>query len=300
MIEITFLGTGSAIPTKRRNTSAIWLRHEGESFLWDCGEGTQRQLMSSKINFMKIDRIFITHWHADHWAGIIGLMQTMNLEGRKKPLYIYGPEAERFVGDLLDLDYWGPGFKVISKKVPYEGSEETIVYDSDNFYISSIPVKHTVPAVGYCIREKDVVNVDIKKANKLFGLKQGPLVGKLKTNGEVMIKGKKVTMKDVGVVKRGVKVVYSGDTKKCENLVKLSKNADLLIHDSTFLENRDDRMHTGVKDAVDTAKKAKVKSLILTHFSRRYTDVKPLEKEAKKMFKNTKLAEDFMELKVKV
>ena len=91
MLEIIFLGTGSGIPDKKRNHSSIWVQHEEECMLWDCGEGTQRQLMEVKKSFMKIDRIFITHWHADHWAGLIGLMQTMNLEHRKKPLYIYPP-----------------------------------------------------------------------------------------------------------------------------------------------------------------------------------------------------------------
>ena len=113
MLEIVFLGTGSGIPSKRRNHAAIWLRYEGETLLWDCGEGTQRQLLKAGINFMKIDRIFITHWHADHWAGLIGLIQTMNLEKRRKALHIYGPDAERFVGDILDLDYWGPRFRVV-------------------------------------------------------------------------------------------------------------------------------------------------------------------------------------------
>ncbi|MBU0530162.1 MAG: ribonuclease Z [Candidatus Aenigmatarchaeota archaeon] len=298
MIELVFLGTGSAIPTKRRNTSAIWLRYEGESFLWDCGEGTQKQLMTAKLNFMKISRIFITHWHADHWAGLLGLMQTMSLEKRKQPLYIYGPEAERFVGDLLDLDYWGPSFKVIPKKVPYEGKDETVIYETPQFYISSTPVNHTVPAVGYAIKVKDVWNVDIKKANK-YGLKQGPLVGKLKEKGEIEFKGKTITMKDVGVMKRGEKLVYSGDTRKCDALISLAKDADVLIHDSTFLENREDRMHTGVKEAVEAAKKSNSKMLVLTHFSRRYTDLKPLEKEAKSLFKNTRIAEDFMRMKIK-
>jgi len=298
MIEIIFLGTSSAVPTKWRNHPAIWVRHEAESFLWDCGEGTQKQLMTAKINFMKISRIFITHWHADHWAGLIGLMQTMNMEHRKSPLYIYGPEAEMFVGDLLDLDYWGPGFRVIPKNVPYEGKDETVIYETKELCISTIPVNHTVPAVAYAIKEKDVVNVDIEKANK-YGLKQGPLVGKLKQHGKIVLKGKEITMDDVGVVKKGAKVVYSGDTRKCDTLISLAKDADVLIHDSTFLENREDRMHTGVKDAVEAAKKAKVKQLVMTHFSRRYTDVKPLEIEAKKIFKNTKMAEDFMHLKVK-
>ncbi len=299
MLELVFLGTGSGIPTKKRNHAAIWLRYEGESFLWDCGEGTQRQLMIAKLSFMKINRIYITHWHADHWAGIIGLMQTMNLEKRRRNLYIYGPDAERFVNDILDLDYWGPRFRVIAKNVPYEGREITTIFKTKRFEIQSIPVKHSVPAVAYCFKEYDRWNVDIKKAEKLYGLKQGPLVGKLKRDGILKFKGKTIKLEDVGILRKGVKVVYSGDTQTCENLEKISENADILITDATFEEEQETRMHSGAKDAAKLAKKMGVKKLVLTHFSRRYVDVRPLVEEAKKIFPNTVAAEDFMKIVLK-
>jgi ribonuclease Z len=299
MLEIVILGTGSGIPTKRRNHPAIWLRHEGHSFLWDCGEGTQRQLMSARLSFMKVDRIFITHWHADHWAGLLGLLQTMNLEKRKKSLQIYAPDAERFVSDILDLDYWGPRFKVLAANVPYEGSSETKLFSTKDFEISSIPVEHTVPAVAYCFKEKDRWNVDIEKMRKLYGLGQSPLVGKLKKRKEIVFKGQKIRMKDVGILKKGVKVVYSGDTIACRNLERLSKGADVLICDATFEAERESRMHSGAKEAAQIAKKTGVKQLVLTHFSRRYTSVKPLLEEAKKIFPNTAAAEDFMKIELK-
>jgi ribonuclease Z len=299
MLEIVFLGTGSGIPDGRRNHSAIWLQYEDEAMLWDCGEGTQRQLMIAKKSFMKIDRIFITHWHADHWAGLIGLMQTMNMEHRKKPLYIYGPDAERFVSDILDLDYWGPRFEIKAANVPYEGDEPNLVYHSKEFDVLSIPVKHTVPSVAYMFKERDYWNVDIKKAEKLYGLKQSPLIGVLKEKGRVILKGKTVTLEEVGIKRSGLKAVYSGDTKYCENLVKLSKGADLLIHDATFAEEEKTKMHSGVGDAAQVAKKAGVKQLILTHFSRRYRNVKELEEDARKIFKNTQAAQDFMRVELK-
>lgn len=298
MIELTFLGTGSSIPTVKRSHASIWVRHEKEVMLFDCGESTQTQILKARHNFMRIDRIFITHWHADHWAGLIGLILTMNMERRKKPLYIYGPEADRFVRDILDLGYWGVGFSLIPKHVPYEGDEITSVLKTKDFEITSIPVEHSVPSVGYCFKEHDTINVDIKKAEKLYGLKQGPIVGKLKNNGEITFKGKKITLKDVGYTKKGVKIVYSGDTSPCDNIVKLAESADVLIHDATFTEEIEDRKHSGAKEAAEIAKKAKVKKLILTHFSRRYTDEKVLEKEAKKIFKNSVAAKDFMKLRV--
>lgn len=298
MIELTFLGTGSSIPTAKRNHASIWLRHEGEVMLFDCGEGTQTQILKSGHNFMKIDRIFITHWHADHWAGLIGLILTMNMEERKRPLYIYGPEADRFIRDILDLGYWGAGFRLIPKHIPYEGDEITSVLKTKDFEITSIPVEHSVPSVGYCFKEHDTINVDIKKAERLYGLKEGPLVGKLKKTGEVTVKGKKITLDDVGFKKKGAKIVYSGDTSPCKNMVKLAESADVLIHDSTFTEEIEDRRHSGAKEAAETARKANVKKLILTHFSRRYTDEKVLEKEARKIFKNSVAAKDFMKLSV--
>jgi len=298
MLEIVFLGTGSGIPSKRRNHAAIWLRYEGDHMLWDCGEGTQRQLLKAGLNFMKIDRIFITHWHADHWAGLIGLIQTMNLEKRKRALHIYGPDAERFVSDILDLDYWGPRFRITPMTVPSEGDEITTLLKTRDFEVLSTPVKHTVPAVAYCFKERDRVNVDLKKAAK-FGLRQGPLIGKLKMKGEIEYKGKKVNLKDVSDTNQGLKVVYSGDTKSCKNLGSIANDADVLIHDATFIEEKDNRMHTGAKEAAQIAKQANVSKLVLTHFSRRYQDMKDIEKEAKKLFKNTVIAEDFLRLELK-
>lgn len=299
MLEIVFLGTGSGIPSKRRNPASIWLRYEDESMLWDCGEGTQRQMMLYKVGFMKINHIFITHWHADHWAGLIGLLQTMNLEGRKENLYIYGPEAERFVGDILDLDYWGPRFKIIAKDIPFEGEELNLVYVSKKFEIHSIPVNHTVPSVAYLFKEKDSWNIDIKKSEELYGLTEGPAVGRLKKYGAIRYRDQKVNIEDVGVLTPGTKVVYTGDTKPCRNLETISKGVDLLIHDATFMDEKQNRMHSDSKSAAMLAKKAGVKELVLTHFSRRYTDLKPLRDEAKKIFPKTRVAEDGMRINIK-
>lgn len=299
MLEAVFLGTGSGIPSKRRNPAALWLQYEAKCMLWDCGEGTQKQLMTAGLNFMKINRIFITHWHADHWAGLIGLMQTMNLEKRKRSLEIYGPEAERFVGDILDLDYWGPRFRVIGKDVPYEGSEPVQILKEDRFKILSIPVEHTVPSVAYAFQEDDSWNVDIKKAEQLYGLKQGPMVGKLKDKGSIVLKGKTVTLEDVGVLRPGIRLVYSGDTRTCQNLLTISKGADLLICDATFGDEMETRMHSSARETALLAKRAGVKRLAITHFSRRYQDVRELENDAKKVFPNTFAAEDFMRVKLK-
>ncbi len=171
--------------------------------------------------------------------------------------------------------------------------------ETDDYQILSIPVFHSVPSVAFCFQEKDKLNLDDKKLNKL-NIKRGPWLKKLKKLGEIEYKGTKVKIGDVGHVKKGLKVVYSGDTKPCENVVKISKDADLLIHDGTFLEEDvGSKSHADVKEAAKLAKKAKVKELVLTHISRRYTDLKELEDQAKSVFKNSRAAYDFMKIKLK-
>lgn len=303
MIEVIFLGTVSGIPTKDRNHSAIIFNHYGEkkeTMLLDCGEGTQRQMLIAGINFMDIDKIFITHWHADHFAGLIPLIQTMNLEKRQKPLYIFAPEAERFVSDIIDLGYFGLKFEVEAVDLPFEGGEPHKIFETDDYEMFSIPTMHTVPSVAFAIHEKERWNVDPAKLKRLK-LRPGPWMKELKETGEAEYDGKKVLLKDVASGNRGLKVVYTGDTKPCKTVEKISEGADLLIHDGTFLEVGEvkGKHHADVSQAAEIAKAAGVKELILTHVSRRYKDTKPLETQARKLFKKTRVAYDFMKVEVK-
>lgn len=301
VIEVTFLGTVSGIPSKQRNHPAIVLEYFGEqkyTLLFDCGEGTQLQLMKSGISFMDIDKIFISHWHADHFSGLIPLIQTMNLEKRTKELKIFGPEAEKFVSDIIDLGYFGLRFPVTAVNVQFEGEEISLIDETEEYQVFSIPVLHTIPSVAYCVKEKDRWGIDVSKLKKLE-LKRGFWLKKLKKMGKADYKGKEIKIEEVADLKPGLRLVYSGDTKPCENMVKISHGADLLIHDGTFLEEEEGKAHADVKQAAKIAKKAEVKRLILTHISRRYTDPKELEKEAKKFFSNTKIAYDFMKIKLK-
>lgn len=301
MIQITFLGTVSGIPSKERNHPAIVLEYFGrekDTLLFDCGEGTQKQLMSSNISFMKINKIFITHWHADHFAGLIPLIQTMSLEKRKNELRIFAPEAEKFVSSILKLGYFGLRFIVKAINVPFEGNKIELIDEEKEYQIFSVPVEHTVPAVAYCFQEKSRWNIDPKKLKEL-GLKSGAWLRKLKKFGKVEYKNKEIKIEEVATLKPGLKIVYSGDTKPCKNVLEISKNADVLIHDGTFLEEEEGKSHADVKQAAKIAKEANVKQLILTHISRRYTNVKELEEEARKIFPNTRVAHDFMQLKLK-
>ncbi len=305
MLRITFLGTVSGIPTKDRNHSAIIFEHYTDvksTLLFDCGEGTQKQLMINGINFMDIDNIFISHWHADHFAGLIPLIQTMNMEKRKKELNIYGPEAERFVADIIDLGYFGLRFPINAINVPFEGDEITKIFETENFEILSIPTLHTVPSAAYCFKEKEKWNIDLNKLKEL-GVKRGNWLNTLKEKGSVEVKGKKIKLKDVADSTEGLKVVYTGDTKPCETVVKISENADMLIHDGTFLEldESQGKYHADVTEASKIAKKAKVKELILTHISRRYNkdDIIEMENRSRKIFPRTKVAHDMMKIELK-
>jgi ribonuclease Z len=305
MIVVTFLGTVSGIPSKERNHPAIALEYfyyRKDTLLFDCGEGTQKQLMNAGISFMDISKIFITHWHADHFSGLIPLLQTMNLEKRKNELIIFGPEASRFVQGILNLGYFGVRFPVKAVDVPFEGKDITKIYETEVYEVFSVPVLHTVPSVAFAFKEKDSWRIDEKKLKEL-GLKRGKWLKKLKENGEATYNGKKIRIEEVASLQKGLKVVYSGDTKPCENLIELAKDADLLIHDATFLEEDEDtqKYHSSVKDAAKIAKKANVKKLILTHISRRYqkADVERFLREAKEVFDNVEVAYDLMRVVLK-
>ena len=302
-IEITFLGTTAGIPTKYRNHAAIHLQYRTEnefSYLFDCGEGTQRQIFAAGLNFMRINEIFISHWHADHFAGLLGLMETMNLEQRTRDLKIFGPEATRFVETLLELGYASKRFDVTPVDVPHEGSEITKLLEKDEFYIASIPVRHAIPAVGYAFVEKDRIKIDKSKAKKLGLPDKGPIFKRIKEKGFAVFGGKKIGLDEISKVELGKRVVYSGDTMATDNIVKIAQNADLLIHDSTFFTDtlEKDYRHTTVDQVLKIAKDADVKQLILTHISRRYQDVNELKEKIEGQ-KNVSIAKDFMKVVLK-
>lgn len=302
-IEITFLGTTAGIPTKYRNHAAIHIHYKSEnefSYLFDCGEGTQRQIFTAGLNFMRIDEIFISHWHADHFAGLLGLMETMNLEKREKTLTIFGPEAARFVNTLLDLGYASKRFDIIPVDVPFEGSQITTLLEKEEFYIASIPVRHAIPAVAYTFIEKDRIKIDKEKTKKLGLPEKGPIYKRIKSTGRAVFEGRTIKLDEIAKVEKGKRVVYSGDTMATENIVKISKNADLLIHDSTFFTDslEKDYRHATVDEVIKIAQSAEVKQLILTHISRRYQDIDYLKDKIKDV-KNATLAKDFMKIVLK-
>ncbi len=302
MLDVHILGTSASVPTRNRNLPAILINYQGERILFDCGEGAQKTIMKEGLGLMKINKIFISHWHADHWSGLIGLIQTMSLERRKNPLYIYGPiGTEGFVKKLLEIGYYYRGYEVIAKDVK---ENESILGKIKKSKYEIIPFKteHNVPSLGYVMKEEDLMKANREKMKKI-GLKPSPLIKKLKEGMIIEYEGKKIKPSQIIEKVPGIKLVYTGDTSYCPNVIKFSKNADLLIHDVTLLEEvlvKKQVAHSSAKGAAETAKKAKVKKLILTHISRRYgNNSEELLKEAKKIFDNTELAYDGLHITIK-
>jgi len=296
-INITFLGTGAAVPSLKRRHAAILFHYGPDYFLFDCGEGTQLQLEKARVSPMKLSKIFITHWHADHFSGLLPMIESLHLSRRTKPLEVYGPEASRFIDALIELSYWGIGFEVKAKDVNEENNVEKIV-SNDKYEIYSIRVEHSVPTVGYCFKEKDQWNIDVKKAKK-FGL-EGKQLKVIKAEGKINVGKKTVKLEQIAKKREGRKIVYSGDTIPCRELFEMARGADLLIHDSTFVELPDiERPHSSVAEVAKLAKKYKIKKLVLTHLSRRYKTNKEILDVAKPIFKDAVVAEDLMKITLK-
>jgi ribonuclease Z len=298
-MELIFLGTSSAIPTNHRNHSSIALKGFGEIILFDCGEGTQRQMTRARLSPMKIDKIFITHYHGDHFLGIPGMIQSMAFRGRKLPLHLFGPPGlSEFVDNMKNLGYFALTFEIIVHEVT-----DGIVHEQEDYYISCCRTEHSVLNLAYSINEKRSPKF-LKERAIECGVKPGPDFGKLQRGIPVMVGDRIIKPEQVlGENRTGRKIIYSGDTRPCRQLTEFSKDADLLIHESTFNNSHTDKAyetgHSTAAMAAELAKEAHVKLLLLTHISTRYKDSKTLEKEALEVFENSRIAEDMMVVEVK-
>lgn len=300
MLKIVFLGTAGSFPTSKRNPSCVFVNHEGELLLFDCGEGAQKRMMQAKCGMLNISSIFITHFHADHILGIPGLIQTLSFNDRKQPLVIYGPKGvEWFVKLFVALGQFKPCFDVQSVEV--SGGD---VIARDGYRITVFNTVHGVPSVGYALIEDERPGRFNRERAISLGVPPGPLFRKLHHGESVEINGKIVASEEVvGPPRRGRKIVYTGDTRPTEEIVKASLGADVLIHDASMADDLGDwartTKHSTAGEAARTAADAGVKQLILTHISARYgdsTDV--LINNARDIFENTVVAYDLMELVV--
>ena len=290
-MKITFLGTGAMLPTKERNPNAILISYNSEGILIDCAEGTQKQLRLAGISPTKVTKLLITHWHGDHVLGIPGLIQSLGASNYTKKLEIYGPKGSKnFFKNMMS----GLVFK---SRINYELYEidEGKFFENRDFYLECNEVKHSIDCLSYSLIEKDKLKINIDYTKK-FGLIQHPLLGELQKGKDIIYNGKKIKVKDATIVKKGKKICFILDTYYDKKLIKIAKDSDLLISESTWLEKDKliDKEHLSAKDAGLLAKRAKVKKLILTHFSQRYKNLDEVLKECKKEFKQVEAAKDLM------
>ncbi|MDP2909104.1 MAG: ribonuclease Z [Nanoarchaeota archaeon] len=296
MIKVTFLGTGSMVPTKERNHVAVLVSYKDESVLVDCGEGTQRQLRFAGISPTKVTKILISHWHGDHVLGLPGLMYSLAACEYSKTLEIYGPKGTKeFMFHLLK----GFAYKdQIDFKIYEIG--DGVFFENKDFLLEAKSLVHTAPCLGYAFIEKDRRNIDVEYLKKNYNLSRHPILKDLQAGKDIVWKGKKVKASLATKVTKGKRLVFVSDTSYCRSAVELAKDADLLICESTYLgdleEKAKDYLHLTAKQAAELAQEAKVCKLVLTHFSQRYKEIKDIEKEAKSVFKNSICAEDFLVL----
>lgn len=300
MLSATFLGTGAACPTIDRNVSGLAVAREGETFLFDCGEGTQRQMMRYGVSF-SFTEVFFSHFHADHFLGITGLLRTLGLLDRSLPMTLYGPKgAEKILAQAVNLGFERPKFKV--DIVELKAGE---VLKRDDYEIQVIPVDHRTDSVGYALVEHlRLGRFDPDRAREL-GVPEGPLWGKIHKGESVALPdGRTVAPGElVGKARPGRRFVYSGDTRPCPALLEAAKDADLLVHEATFGEEERDRAketgHSTAREAAEVARTAGVRRLALTHISARYTREAPeLLAEAQAVFPETVVARDGMKIEV--
>jgi len=296
-MEAIFLGTSSMVPTKDRNQSGVLIRYKNEGILVDCGEGMQRQFKQKGIPLTRVTKILIPHWHGDHVFGLPGVMSTLGTLEYGKTLEIYGPK-----GTKKHLENMFKAF-VFDRRIKFEVKEVKSgrFFENKEFCLETLPLEHGVITLGYSFVENDIRHVDAKKAKKL-GIPNGPLLGKLQRNESVSFEGKKVNPKDVTYVEKGKKIIVIADTVPCRNAVKLAKDADLLICESTYdskLEEKGEAYgHMTGKQAGLVANQANAKKLVLTHFSARYKTTHEVEEDAKGVFDNSIAAKDFMVFKI--
>jgi ribonuclease Z len=300
-MRIIFLGTAGSIPTPKRSLPAILIQRKGEQIMFDCGEAVQRQMIKARAGFHKKMKVFITHMHGDHVLGLPGLLQTMSLLDRGKKLDIYGPQGiKRFLEDIRETVQFVLTFPIEIHEILETGT----VCEEEEYIIQAVWANHVIPNVAYALVEKPRPGRFYPEKAKVLGVPEGPLWSKLQHGHKVKLSdGRIIKPEDVtGPVRTGRKIVYTGDTRPFRGFVKFAANADLLIHDATLNDELSERAeedgHSTPAQAAINAKRAKVKRLVLTHISARYEDTNPLLKKARKIFKNTEVAEDFMQIEI--
>lgn len=292
------LGTASAVPTRDRHPSATALFHQGRLLLFDCGEGTQIRLVAAGLRPTRIEAIFITHLHGDHYFGLMGLVSTLSMLGRRAPLTVVSPAGLAPLFDVM------PGIEPERLTFPLEfvqlpdGFRQAIVYESDSFVVEARPLEHRTPTAGFRFQERPRPgNLDVERARAL-GVSDYTQYRRLKAGESVTLEdGRVVRPEDVvGPEKEGASFAYVTDTRPCEGGKILSRQADLLYHDATFTREHQARAeetgHSTAGEAAEIARQAGARRLLIGHISARHSDPAGLLAEARAVFKNTEVAEE--------
>ena len=300
MLTATFLGTGAACPSVDRNVSGLAVVREGETLLFDCGEGTQRQMMRYGVGF-SFREIFFTHYHADHMLGVTGLLRTMGLQDRTAPVTLYGPKgAERILGAAVGLGVERSRFPVEIVEVRAGDRLRRDEYD-----LIAFESDHRVDTIGWALVEHDRLGRFDPERARAMGIPEGPLWGRIHKGQAVTLEdGRVVTPAElVGPARAGRTLVYSGDTRPTGTVIDAARGADLLIHEATFGDDEVVRAgetgHSTARQAATVARDAGVRRLVLTHISPRYSrDAPELLSEARSVFPESVIARDGMAVEV--
>jgi ribonuclease Z len=293
-LKLFFLGTSGSVPTKERSLPSFVVKYESELLMFDCGEGTQRQMGLAKLSPARKMKIFISHMHGDHVLGLPGFLQSMALLGRENSLDIYGPRGiRRFVESVNETVRFNPTFPIHIHEI-----RAGRIVDEKLYQIYSARADHVIPCLGYSFVEKPRPGRFNAKMARRLEVPEGPLWKILQMGKPVKIKGRRIDPNlIVGPPRPGLKVVYATDTRPASRIVVLALRADVLIHDSCFDSSLEEKAnedgHSTSAQAARIARKAKVKKLVLTHISARYRDASTLLEEARKIFPSTVVASDF-------
>jgi ribonuclease Z len=292
-LDLVFLGTSGSVPTARRALPAMLVRRGGERLLVDCGEGTQRQLLRSTVGLVELPEIFLTHYHADHYLGLPGMLKTFALRGREVPLTVYGPPGlKELFGGLRKI------FGRLTYRLELEELRDGDTLDRGDYRIHVFAVSHGVPANGYALDELPRPGRFDVAAARALGVPEGPLFGRLQAGEAVALpSGGEVRPEQVlGPARPGRRIVLAGDTAPAASVLEVAREADVLVHEATFAEEEreraDETLHSTAAGAAALAKAAAVRLLALTHLSNRYFGPE-IAREARAVFADTVVPKDF-------
>ena len=298
-MKLVFLGTSGAMPTTDRGLTCICLVKDNEILMFDAGEGAQISYLKSGLPWNKKMKIFVTHLHGDHCIGILGLLQTMNLQNRTESVEIFGPDGiDEFIAANIKILNFGLSFPVLISRV-----NEGLIVDEKDYSVFANDASHGIPAFSFRFDEKDRPGKFFPENAKALEIPEGKLWRELQMGNSIEIDGKEILSSQVtGKRRPGRKIGVSGDTRPTDELVEFFRNCDYLSFDSTFADELKDKAveanHSTAKEAAELAEKANVSTLILTHFSARYNDESVLLEEAKKIHDNTIAAKDLLEVNI--